>query len=170
MIDPGAVTWLSFVIALVSLDQAAVGQIMVSQPVVGGWIVGLACGDPAGGLAAGAFFQVLCLTELPVGASIPPDGSLAGLIGTALFVTLPNPAGWTDAAVLGQEPALFERDFDPDGFSWVDVNDTSRSLLSFLRYDASGWPLLVVANFTPEPWQECRFGVPRRGRWKTRVV
>jgi 1,4-alpha-glucan branching enzyme len=70
-------------------------------------------------------------------------------------------------ALLVSEPALHQRDFDPEGFSWVDVDDSARSLLSFLRFDGAGRPLLVVANFTPQAWPRCRFGVPVKGRWKT---
>ena len=68
--------------------------------------------------------------------------------------------------LLVSEPALHQRDFDPGGFSWVDVDDSDRSLVSFLRFDEAGRPLLMVANFTPQPWPRCRFGVPVGGRWK----
>jgi len=88
-------------IAALALDEVAVGQFMVSQPLVGGWILGYFLGDPAGGLAAGAFFQLLCLTELPVGASVPPDGALAGLVGVGAYLLLPRPPGWDAVAVLG---------------------------------------------------------------------
>jgi 1,4-alpha-glucan branching enzyme len=69
--------------------------------------------------------------------------------------------------LLVAEPALHQRDFDPAGFSWVDVDDSARSLVSFLRFDGAGRPLLFIANFTPQPWPRCRFGVPVKGRWKT---
>jgi 1,4-alpha-glucan branching enzyme len=69
--------------------------------------------------------------------------------------------------LLVSEPALHQRDFDPGGFSWIDVDDSARSLVSFLRFDGAGRPLLIVANFTPRPWPRCRLGVPVRGRWKT---
>jgi 1,4-alpha-glucan branching enzyme len=69
--------------------------------------------------------------------------------------------------LLASEPALSVRDFHGEGFSWVDANDAARSLFSFLRFDQTGGPLLVVANFTSETWTAHRFGVPRGGRWKT---
>jgi mannose/fructose/N-acetylgalactosamine-specific phosphotransferase system component IIC len=90
-----------------SLDQVAVGQCMISQPLVGGPILGWALGDPAAGLLAGAYFQFLCLTELRVGGDIPPDGVLAGLIGSAVFLCLPHPAGWSHLGVLGLLTVLF---------------------------------------------------------------
>jgi 1,4-alpha-glucan branching enzyme len=68
--------------------------------------------------------------------------------------------------LLATQPALYSRDHQGDGFMWVDANDSDRSVLSFLRFDQEGKPLLVVANFTPEEWPAYRVGVPERGRWK----
>ena len=34
-------------------------------------------------------------------------------------------------------PALYQRDFTPDGFEWIDCNDNESSVLSFLRKGAS---------------------------------
>jgi 1,4-alpha-glucan branching enzyme len=65
------------------------------------------------------------------------------------------------------EPALYERDFQPEGFQWVDCNDAAQSTLSFLRWDAAGErPLICAFNFTPVPRQNFRLGVPRAGRWQ----
>ncbi|MDX1503981.1 MAG: 1,4-alpha-glucan branching protein GlgB [Thermoanaerobaculia bacterium] len=69
--------------------------------------------------------------------------------------------------LLVERPALHRRDFDPEGFAWVDPDDADRSLLSFLRFDDAGHPLLFVANFTPQHWRGVPFGVPAGGRWKT---
>ncbi|MDH3254258.1 MAG: 1,4-alpha-glucan branching protein GlgB [Acidobacteriota bacterium] len=69
--------------------------------------------------------------------------------------------------LLRDEPALHQQDADSAGFAWVDADDSARSVLSFVRYDASREPLLVVVNFTPEPWHRHRLGVPLGGRWKT---
>lgn len=91
----------AMVIGALGLDQTAVAQVLLSQPLVGGVILGWSAGDPGSGLLAGAFFQFLCLTDLPVGASIPPDTALAGLIGVATFLALGHPPGWGDQAILG---------------------------------------------------------------------
>jgi 1,4-alpha-glucan branching enzyme len=69
-------------------------------------------------------------------------------------------------AALRSEPALHARDFDSAGFSWVDADDNDRSLLSFLRHDEAGRPVLVLLNFTPVTRSTCRFGVPVKGRWR----
>lgn len=95
-----SVVQLSLLVGVLSLDQVAVGQCMVSQPLVGGCILGWACGQAEAGLLAGAFYQFLCLTDLRVGGSIPPDSVLAGLISCATFLCLPA-GDWSPFALLG---------------------------------------------------------------------
>jgi 1,4-alpha-glucan branching enzyme len=63
------------------------------------------------------------------------------------------------------EPALHELDFSPDGFTWVDANDSEQSVASFLRSSSDGRQVLVACNFTPVPRSAYRLGVPRGGRW-----
>src|SRR5262245_20762312 len=62
------------------------------------------------------------------------------------------------------EPALHELDFSPEGFSWVDANDSVQSVASFLR-SAGPRHVLAVFNFTPVPRESYRLGVPCGGRW-----
>jgi 1,4-alpha-glucan branching enzyme len=64
-------------------------------------------------------------------------------------------------------PALYEQDFIPEGFEWIDAADVENSVVSFLRKgrEPNSW-LLVVCNFTPVPRQEYRIGVPRGGLWQ----
>src|SRR5690606_34083728 len=64
------------------------------------------------------------------------------------------------------EPALWQRDFDPAGFEWIDANDAESSVVSFLRKDATGRELLVIINFTPVPRPNYHVGVPRGGYWR----
>jgi 1,4-alpha-glucan branching enzyme len=65
------------------------------------------------------------------------------------------------------EPALYELDSDPAGFEWIDCNDVSRSVLSFLRKGRSeAERLLFVCNFTPVPHHNYRVGAPAGGFWK----
>jgi len=107
MTDPLLITAASLAVAFICLDQTAVGQVMISQPLVGGWILGALFGRPLEGLAAGTLLQFLCLSEMTLGASIPPDSSFAALVGTALTLTAVPPPGWDDAAVLGAVVMLF---------------------------------------------------------------
>jgi 1,4-alpha-glucan branching enzyme len=66
-------------------------------------------------------------------------------------------------------PALFELDFSPEGFQWVDNGDAESSVISFLRKDRAGTPVLVVCNFTPVVRENYRIGVPRPGHWHERL-
>jgi len=66
-----------------------------------------------------------------------------------------------------REAALFELDYDPVGFVWLDPDDAQHSALAFLRcthrpHDT----LLVVYNFTPMPRHAYRLGVPMAGPWR----
>ncbi len=65
------------------------------------------------------------------------------------------------------EPALHELDTDPKGFEWIDANNASQSIYTFLRKDKAGKrPVLVVANGTPVPRHPYRVGVPHGGFWR----
>jgi 1,4-alpha-glucan branching enzyme len=64
------------------------------------------------------------------------------------------------------EPALYERDFTPDGFSWIDCNDNENSIVSMARFARDRRDCLVmIFNFTPVPREEYRLGVPWPGRY-----
>jgi 1,4-alpha-glucan branching enzyme len=65
------------------------------------------------------------------------------------------------------EPALYERDFDPAGFEWVDCTDAVSSVVSLLRKGKStDEAVLIVCNFTPIPRPNYRIGASRGGFWK----
>jgi 1,4-alpha-glucan branching enzyme len=65
------------------------------------------------------------------------------------------------------EPALHERDCEPEGFAWIDCNDSAHSTLAWLRRGRrEGDVVLVACNFTPVPRHNHRLGVPRPGRWQ----
>jgi 1,4-alpha-glucan branching enzyme len=64
------------------------------------------------------------------------------------------------------QAALYEVDFDPAGFEWIDCNDAQASVLSFLRKARDGSSVLVVANFTPVPRENYQVGVPHAGHWR----
>ncbi len=38
------------------------------------------------------------------------------------------------------EPALWERDFDPGGFGWLDADDAAANVLAYARFAADGMP------------------------------
>jgi len=59
------------------------------------------------------------------------------------------------------EPALYEVDYNWQGFEWVDFHDVENSVISFLRRakDPSNY-LLFVCNFTPVVRHDYHVGVP----------
>ena len=64
------------------------------------------------------------------------------------------------------EPALHQLDSDPEGFEWIDCQDTQNSVLLLLRKARGGAPPVVVAlNFTPVGRRGYRVGVPGGGFW-----
>jgi 1,4-alpha-glucan branching enzyme len=70
--------------------------------------------------------------------------------------------------VYRDQPALWEEDFQPEGFDWVDADDSDQSVLSFLRRRQGGGvggSVLCVANLTPMPRYGYRIGFPTPGRW-----
>jgi 1,4-alpha-glucan branching enzyme len=65
------------------------------------------------------------------------------------------------------EPALYELDYEPSGFEWVDCTDSQRSIVSFLRRGRQpADTLLFVCNWTPVPRHNYRVGAPEGGYWR----
>lgn len=63
-------------------------------------------------------------------------------------------------------PALYELDYDWNGFQWINANDGDRSIFSFVRYSRDHKrSLLFVINFTPVERPDYRVGVPKRGTY-----
>jgi 1,4-alpha-glucan branching enzyme len=66
-----------------------------------------------------------------------------------------------------KEAALYEKQFDPQGFEWLDANDWERGTLSYLRKgNEHTEPLLTVLNLTPVPREDYKLGVPDAGIWQ----
>ncbi|MFQ5630632.1 MAG: 1,4-alpha-glucan branching enzyme, partial [bacterium] len=67
-------------------------------------------------------------------------------------------------AMYKQNPALWELDFTPEGFQWIDFQDAESSIVSFLRRGKKSKDfLLFICNFTPVPRFDYRLGVPEKG-------
>ncbi|WP_371545757.1 1,4-alpha-glucan branching enzyme [Streptomyces sp. NBC_00554] len=58
------------------------------------------------------------------------------------------------------EPALWQRDTDPAGFTWIAGDAADDNVFAFLRHDADGTPLLAVSHFSPVVRHGYRFGIP----------
>ena len=61
-------------------------------------------------------------------------------------------------------PALWSRDFEPDGFAWLN-NDEEANVSAFLRLGARGEALVCVANLSPTVHYEHLVGLPAPGTW-----
>ncbi|PZS35553.1 MAG: 1,4-alpha-glucan branching enzyme, partial [Pseudonocardiales bacterium] len=63
-------------------------------------------------------------------------------------------------------PALWSQDPETAGFSWIDANDSTNNVFSFLRYGSDGGILACVANFAGVPHDSYQLGLPRAGTWQ----
>lgn len=65
------------------------------------------------------------------------------------------------------EPALYECQFEPDGFEWIDYSDHQNSVIVYQRKALNPEELLlVVCNFTPNVQHDYRIGAPRSCGWE----
>jgi 1,4-alpha-glucan branching enzyme len=68
------------------------------------------------------------------------------------------------------EPALWELDFEPAGFYWIEPNDAAHNVIAFARTSRDLQRVLVFAgNLSPVPRHGYRIGLPRAGRWREAV-
>jgi 1,4-alpha-glucan branching enzyme len=66
------------------------------------------------------------------------------------------------------EPALYEMDFDWQGFEWIDCHDGHNSTLVYRRRNDKE-SMIVAINFTPVPRDDYRIGVPDPGEYREMV-
>jgi 1,4-alpha-glucan branching enzyme len=69
--------------------------------------------------------------------------------------------------VYASEPALYECDFEPRGFQWIDCNDSDNSVVSLIRRgtDPDNF-VAAILNFTPVPRYGYVIGMPRAGTYR----
>lgn len=65
-----------------------------------------------------------------------------------------------------QLDALYDLDFDQQGFDWIECHDSEQSILSYVRRARDGQFVMVVLNFTPVLREGYRLGVPAAGTYK----
>lgn len=63
-------------------------------------------------------------------------------------------------ALYRDTPALYEIDFDAEGFEWIDGDDRDNSVLTWMRKDRHGGIAICVCNFTPVARSGFRIGLP----------
>jgi 1,4-alpha-glucan branching enzyme len=69
-------------------------------------------------------------------------------------------------AIYSSRPALWSQDTTPEGYSWIDANDSANNVLSFLRYGSDGSVMACVFNFAGNEHSGYRLGLPSAGRWR----
>lgn len=62
-------------------------------------------------------------------------------------------------------PALYQRDAQPEGYDWIDADDSANNVISFLRYGASGSIVACLFNFSGSELPDYRVGLPQAGTW-----
>ena len=63
-------------------------------------------------------------------------------------------------------PAFYGRDYDWNGFEWINCDDADRSIFSFVRKSPTRRNnLLFICNFTPVERSDYRVGVPKKGNY-----
>ena len=64
-------------------------------------------------------------------------------------------------------PALYEMDYDPEGFQWIDCTSGQDNIVTFIRKTRKPEEtLLVVCNFAPVQHDNYQVGVPFHGKYK----
>ena len=59
-----------------------------------------------------------------------------------------------------ENPALWQIEDSWEGYQWIDANDSSRNMISYVRTDEAGKQVVVIVNFAPVAWEGCVIGVP----------
>ena len=65
------------------------------------------------------------------------------------------------------EPALYENQFSPEGFEWINYSDHQNAVMTFIRKGNNiKNDLIIVCNFTQVVRSNYRIGLPRKGKLK----
>ncbi|GAA0721573.1 1,4-alpha-glucan branching protein GlgB [Aquimarina litoralis] len=66
-----------------------------------------------------------------------------------------------------ENPALYEKQFDAEGFEWISYDDYENSVITYVRKGHNDKEALVIAcNFTPVPRKDYRIGISMKGTLK----
>ena len=69
-----------------------------------------------------------------------------------------------------EEPALWQVDFRPEGFAWLEADAAHENVLAFARFSANRERALVcICNFSPVVREGWRVALPHGGRWREAI-
>jgi 1,4-alpha-glucan branching enzyme len=69
-------------------------------------------------------------------------------------------------SVYRSTPALWEKDTNPEGFTWLVGNDGAANIVAFARWDEYASALVSVTNFSPVPHESYQLPFPNAGIWR----
>ena len=69
---------------MIGLDRTALGQFMISQPVVAGPLTGWLLGDVTAGFVIGGTLELIWVLDMPIGTFVPADSTVAAVTATAI--------------------------------------------------------------------------------------
>jgi len=93
------VLWVTLIGSVISLDRRSAFQCMVSQPIIVVPLLGLLLGDLPNALWLGSVLQLLWLSSLLVGASVPPNETLASTVIGGVVLLYGKHLGTPDLAL-----------------------------------------------------------------------
>ncbi len=64
------------------------------------------------------------------------------------------------------QPALWQKDTNPEGFSWLVGDDGASNVVAFTRWSDDGKPLVCITNFSPVPHENYQLPLPTAGVWR----
>ena len=63
-------------------------------------------------------------------------------------------------------PALWQKDTNPEGFTWLVGNDGAANVVAFARWDENASSIVSVTNFSPVPHENYQLPFPNAGIWR----
>ena len=69
-------------------------------------------------------------------------------------------------SVYRSTPALWEKDTNPEGFTWLVGNDSAANIVAFARWDEYASAVVSVTNFSPVPHENYQLPFPNAGIWR----
>ncbi len=65
-----------------------------------------------------------------------------------------------------ENKALWKNDYNPEGFQWIDADNSNQSIIAFMRKaEKIEDTLIIVSNFTPVVYYNYNIGVPYPGEY-----